>query len=521
MTPILIISVVQAAFEIEDARDARRNTLLVATESAIDRVEQTRARAQVLLRVFSEDLSQGRCADVFGLVVSEFPVVSSVGYVSGEGALECVFPSTSGETEIQKHAASIGDRESREYYQTHGFLSNDGDDWAYGLIHQVKDGTSEGSAFFRLKVEDFIAGRAQGPDKDSYMIALGTRYGQVVGSAPISEVPEEWQAAVSQTDTPILRDARDASGGRHDILIQKTGSAEFFTLVSQSSPGLLNDLTLRPARLVGLPLLAFVASLIAAWVATDIIALRWFERLRRLAKAYGAGHLNLDATRGFEAAPTEFAELADALDDMSTKLADRDAQLRDAVREVHHRVKNNLQIIRSFLRLQARGLDDPAASAALSEAQNRIDALAFVHQTLYQHERLQTVAMKPFLEGLLDYLEMALGMEDANIRLSIDVVDVERNSDDAIPIALLVLEAITNSVKYAFDAEGGEIVVQLKKSEQGLRLVVADNGCGMLGDEPDSKGLGSRLIAAFARQLGGEVIIEAAPDAGYSLSLEF
>ena len=200
-------------------------------------------------------------------------------------------------------------------------------------------------------------------------------------------------------------------------------------------------------------------------------------------------------------------------------IASRDA----AVREIHHRVKNNLQIVTSFLNLQGRQLRDPEAKAAISAARHRIDALAIVHQTLYQNERLEQVHLKPFLTGLVSHLSEALGMEESGVEIVQDYEDVMRPADDAIPMALFIVEAITNAMKYAFGPEGGVITVSLSVDETGTTLKISDNGRGYdpsaPSDQENGRGLGTKLMSAFSRQLAATLEVEASPGVGCQLKL--
>ncbi len=157
----------------------------------------------------------------------------------------------------------------------------------------------------------------------------------------------------------------------------------------------------------------------------------------------------------------------------------------------------------------------------LAAARHRIDALSIVHQTLYQHERLDTVHLKPFLEGLLQHLSEALGMPESGIRFEWRIEDVERGSDDAIPMALFVLEAVTNAVKYAFEQKGGRIHVSLESHEDNIELIVRDDGVGLTSEQaakPQS-GLGSRLMTAFAKQLRGELFVDSDTGSGVAVRL--
>ena len=214
---------------------------------------------------------------------------------------------------------------------------------------------------------------------------------------------------------------------------------------------------------------------------------------------------------------------------MANRISERDASLRAAittrdaaVKEIHHRVKNNLQIVASFLNLQRRQVKDSAAREVISAARHRIDALSIVHQTLYQHERLETVHMQPFLEALLSHLAGALGMDETGVRIDSEIAEIDRPADDAIPIALFILEAVTNATKYAFSGHGGVITIRLYEDADEIVLDVIDDGDGVDLDasaDNGSTGLGSRLMTAFAKQLRGSIKTSSKPGEGFRVEL--
>ena len=313
-------------------------------------------------------------------------------------------------------------------------------------------------------------------------------------------------------------------------MIKPVGPGNVYAAISRKSPGFWSDFTLRPISSIGLPLIAFSVALLAVWLAIDSLVLRWLSRLTRTVRVYGAGRYQFKAGETFDKAPDEIARLARAMDVMAKDIGERDRDLklaiasRDAaVREIHHRVKNNLQIVTSFLNLQGRQLKDPKAKAAISAARHRIDALAIVHQTLYQNERLEQVQLKPFLTGLVMHLSEALGMDDMGVKVTQSYANVMRPADDAIPMALFVVEAITNAMKYAFDSKGGEIHISLATDENGITLEISDNGRGYdvaaVSGQTNGSGLGSKLMNAFSRQLSAELNVDTEEGDGCRLTL--
>jgi PAS domain S-box-containing protein len=199
--------------------------------------------------------------------------------------------------------------------------------------------------------------------------------------------------------------------------------------------------------------------------------------------------------------------------DLNAALADRTAALQQRdmlLREVYHRVKNNLQIIDGFIVLQARQMDDPLAKAALLGLRNRLHALALVHHQLMHSKNLKTFDIAPFLRELAD--NILQGGSDG-VRLSVNAISLEVDLDFAIPLGLLLAELVTNSLKHAFKSGEGMIDVSLERTSDGfIALVVADDGQGRPPPHPSTgarkAGLGTRIIDGLVGQLQGELTMK-------------
>ena len=174
------------------------------------------------------------------------------------------------------------------------------------------------------------------------------------------------------------------------------------------------------------------------------------------------------------------------------------------LKEIHHRVKNNLQVISSLLSLQSRQLESPQARESMQSSRNRIKSMALIHQKLYQDEDLIGVEIAEYIDKLMLSLVKSYQTSTENIEIKTDIDSMKLDVDTIIPIGLIINELISNSFKYAFDAKkGGSLEVTLKKQEGTINLRVSDNGRGL----PDTfsientKTLGYRLIKAFADKL--------------------
>jgi two-component sensor histidine kinase len=275
-----------------------------------------------------------------------------------------------------------------------------------------------------------------------------------------------------------------------------------------------------------LPIAMILFAWIAIWFATDRQVTQWIAYLRRIAIAYRSGHYTIRPD--LAEAPTEFKALGEAMSEMAEGIQDRDRRLRESVnmkttliREIHHRVKNNLQIVMSLLSIQANQVRDVHARDALMQAQTRINALALVHRILNELEDQATLDLKQLLDELSR--QIAEGMGDTkNIRVEVNVPHMVVSSGVAVAVALFTVEALTNIFKHAFPRQAqGVIKVVLKPDGAGLlKLSISDDGIGFdMGES--GKSVGSRLIRTFGAQLGGVASVRSEAGRGTVVELVF
>jgi len=215
--------------------------------------------------------------------------------------------------------------------------------------------------------------------------------------------------------------------------------------------------------------------------------------------------------------------MADLITAREVELRESLAQKEALVREVHHRVKNNLQLVMSLLNLHARRIKDPRAEAAFAEARSRINALATLHRRLYESETLQEVDLRWFLEDLCVELRRGGLAAGRHIELNVQAPEEVIGPEVAVPLGLLVTECITNAYKHAFHGRSqGRIDVKVERESQSTLVVsVRDDGLGFDPASPGAEpgGLGKSLIDAFVRQLHGEMTVDST--AGTLVSVKF
>jgi len=198
-------------------------------------------------------------------------------------------------------------------------------------------------------------------------------------------------------------------------------------------------------------------------------------------------------------------------------LIDKDILLR----EIHHRVKNNLQVVSSLLNLQANYISDDLALEAITEGKNRVSSMALIHQNLYQENNLTSINSKEYFDDLIENLFDSYNIDEDNILLTKNIDNLDIDVDTMIPLGLIVNELVSNSLKHAFREKRhkGEIKVVLKEENDALVLSISDNGVGMSEDHfLTSDSFGNKMIRAFKQKLKAE--IQVVNDHGTTVSMQ-
>lgn len=191
------------------------------------------------------------------------------------------------------------------------------------------------------------------------------------------------------------------------------------------------------------------------------------------------------------------------LEDKNSLLDKRNAENELLLKEIHHRVKNNLEVVSSLLALQSAQIEDQNTKDTMAESQNRVNSIGIVHQKLYQGTNLGAVEMKDYFLNLSESILESFGAEQRiDLQLAMDNLDLD--IDTAVPLGLIVNELLTNTIKYAFPkGEKGTIVIKLNKQDNNiLRLEVTDNGVGKSGITHGT-GFGGQLVSLLTNQLNG------------------
>jgi len=280
-----------------------------------------------------------------------------------------------------------------------------------------------------------------------------------------------------------------------------------------------------------LVLAIWLSGVFAAWLGTQLLVTRWTERLFETTSAFSKGDLTARADLG--GAPAEIRQLGDTLAEMAASLNVRQMELRFAIdqkdlmlREIHHRIKNNLQMVTSLLNLYARNAETDQARQALHDVRIRVQALALVHKHLYESPEHRSVNLKPLLEDLCQLIRASLGAVGRRVTLSLSVAPLDVDMERAVPLTLLATELVSDAFRRGFpEGRTGTVNVEFHMTEDAsARLTVAHDGVAESRGAPYSPSafdeptlvLEESLIRGFAAQLGAQIEISGPPRSSIS-----
>lgn len=535
LLPILMLSAAQTQAEFQrQAEDRRIDLQLAAERSAADakaRIDST----VVLLQALAPEASGFYCEPRLTALVSRLDSLSALHRYSATGEPVCA--SRSGER--PESASSLtADVRSQDWYQR---LRN-GEDVvmarapgaAGSLIIAVRSERPLGA--FQGAIAAVIPLTALQPDIQDPALPPGAQsavtdaQGRVLISTDAAAFATDrvaraaWIAEARQGEAALF-EARDARGRRHVYAGTGLAGRDLFVLLSAPTSGLLSWARLNPIGSFLMPLAAWLVAFLAVMLLSERVVIRWLVYLERVAAIYARGRFSVRPVQA-EHAPTEIRSLARTLGALGDSITTRDKALLDSLdekdalmREIHHRVKNNLQIISSLLSMQQRAVADPAARSALGDTRQRITALALIYRTLYQSEDIREADSRTFLTELVGQLIAGEAMRGPLVTSSVEADAIIIDPDRLAPVALWLVEAVSNAQKHAFAGRGGDLQVRFRVMGPTSVLEVQDDGPGMA--DRDTTGVGRTLMNAFAKQLRGQAEMVEAPGGGSIARLTF
>jgi two-component sensor histidine kinase len=532
LLPVVLVSIFQGVARARLDMATVHERLLQSARTVAAGDQNLLAAAEQVLRAVAS-LSEvrgmnGNCDGVLADTLIGVRYFSNLARIDENGRVVCSAMALARGLNVSNYAVFQQARRSPEMAVSNEMVSQvTGDRVIGGMLALHKpDGTFDGVVAISLDVHwiDYMMRTANLPK--GAVVAVFDRAGKVIATNNVPVGNAIAHAAISKSvggeEVSTAADARGEHWRFGNAALMGNSISIAFAM---SESNLFGDTYLHVGLDFALPILMIGFAWFAIWLATDRQVTQWINYLRRIAAAYRSGHYAIRPD--LADAPVDFKLLGDALSEMAEGIQDRDRRLREAVdlkttliREIHHRVKNNLQIVMSLLSIQANQVKDLGAREALLQAQTRINALALVHRILNELEDQSTLDIRDLLDQLCH--QIAGGMGKENVRVEVDVPSRVVTGSVAVALALFTVEAITNIFKHAFpDDREGVIRVSMAPAEGGkLMLSIADNGLGFAMDTT-GKSVGSRLIKTFGLQLGGVSTVRSEPGKGTVVELVF
>jgi two-component sensor histidine kinase len=530
LLPVLLLGILQSAMAFNRERANLQHNLGFAAERSAATARARMEAADILLQTLAPGSVGFQCAQRLAEVTQRIPGYANLIRFDSRGRVDCA----AGDVPPDQQRAMRPWFQQLAAGQPLVITRDPGSPYAQepAVLAAVRataaDGRFDGAfvAVIRLNSLEPAASDPILPAHSEVALAdAAGHYITLTNPTAFTQLPADWRARTRAQGSYVWYD-RDAKGQRRVFSAAPVVGEAVYVVLSARSPGILSWAWLNPLSGIVFPLLTFALAFGAVTIATDRVVVRWIAYLQRIAALYARGRLSVRPVQA-DQMPPEIRELAETLEDMADAIVGRDASLRDSLaqkdalmREIHHRVKNNLQVISSLLNMQQRSLTDPAARAAMSDTRQRITALALIYRALYQGPDLKRVDLRPFLEELTAQLVTGEGLHGPAVRTELAVDALVIDPDRLAPLALFAVEAITNAQKHAFHARGGVLKVSFIVRGEEAELEISDDG-----QAPDdalvSSGVGRTLMTAFARQLRGHADLVRNPSGGITARLIF
>ena len=530
LLPLLVFAVIQSVFDFQRDRKGRDAIMRTTAVQAANEITDTLSNAKAILAVTGSLVENSEnCDQQLDEVIKAIPQLDYLGITDADGRYLCRANNVKTDDPAPRYIFEALPTPDRPFLKE--TRSPVGESERYEAAVVVSYGTFEGDSLDRVILAGFKLRELRALTDRSLLdastnIAIINHRGEALigGRTQTPEARLKWIEAAKaqgQYDGKI----EDIDGSPRDIFVVGSGADDLYVAMSMPDSNIVSWSRLNPFSSIIVPLFAWLFGFVAIWLATDKLVLIHLRKMQRATKLFAKG--DYDARVGvLNDPPMSIKTLGYSFDSLADTLAKREADIQDSLeeketllREIHHRVKNNLQIIISLLNMQERKSKSVHELEAITETRSRINAIALVHRGLYESTDLRYVNMEVFLNRLVDELSLALGMKEQNVKLDIVVECEPLEADTATPVALFVVEALTNAVKHGVK-NGGNVEIELTQDKDNVTVSIQDDGTGFDDTKQNMVGTGTKLIRGFARQLGGSIDVKN-DLLGYKVCLDF
>lgn len=522
LSPLLIMGAIQTWTTHSNARQLRFLELQQGGQERVREVEAILSRARTALRMVSADERGLTCSEVGQkLMPLDLPLRNTMrfdvdGLVTcheiGEALTGVPMPVPEWNDLLRRGAETIeaGDQLGLAL----------GEPAIYMLRRQSdSSGSYAGSLAITLSIEDIINRLSSSAQTTAFVSADGS----VIGSGIVRNIPAEWLTESALLGHEIRR-LVTSEGRALDIVVMPVSTNGIWMIAGEPAGTRQTE-----AVLVFLvPILAYLAALLAAsWIA-DAMVLRWLRRVRLRITDMRSSGAYMPLIHEVARAPSEIQQLARAFDDLTGQVTRHEselqgalAQMRAAFREIHHRVKNNLQIMFSMLKLQGRGETSPETQAALRLAARRVAMMAAVHHALLNEGDLDTVDALDLFNVISNQIDEQQGWSENGRRLIPDITPGALPSDLAVPIGMFVLEAVCLLCPEVHDGRNADMELRFIRADGQAKLSLFCLNQKAGGDNLDMDRETNLFLSAFARQLNGSVRVDTEVEGRIGIELTF
>ncbi len=522
MLPVGVFAVAQGTENYTVTKKLQREAVTLGAVEASQREQgeilEAFGQLSALASQLNLDGAPSDCRAVLNAFIDNERAVPFIGYIPADGLMECSFP----EVPIVDFSEEITFRSLMESPRRSVTAEEKGriSGLQVLVIRQpvYRKGIQSGMLSMSLpsKYLEWVTRTKDLPPEARFAIVTANGVG-VTQSKPATDF--DWLPSAASLRAILLKDdriqeLRSRTGDQRVYAIAPLFQKDIFAISSWPHDHVPARLGWRNLLTISLPMLMWALAVAVAYFAVDQLALRHIVYLDRLVGAYGRSGRALRARRVREA-PSELAQLGASFDTMAREIETRENALLETVdeketllREVNHRVKNNLQLITSLMSLQIRDADGERERAGLERLQERIQGLALVHQKIYESENTNAVRLDLMIAEIARNLIDGSARNRTSVTLNIELDPVTATPDSAVPFVLFATEAIVNTFKHSLShVDRGRLEIQLKDMDDILRFRIANS----LSLQPPplqqggQRGIGQQLIDGFARQLRGRI----------------
>lgn len=532
LLPVVVASFFQGLSTLENTRKLAFERLSSTASAVAERQRDPFIIAQHLLRAHATNADvinvTSRCDSALRASLSDYPPVTNIARTTADGIVRCSAVSFARQVNLSNEAWW------RRGANANGMTITKAPVYAPIVKRDVlflilplrsSNGPPDGTLSAAVDIDYLRRALERAVKGDTGTLAIVTGDGDVVahGRRNLAFKP----ALRSRPDQP--NEGRDANGNMWIYTLHKLYGSDLFVIYTEPHDQLMALAVWQIRASLLLPLVSILLASIAIWVGTNRLALIWLRDLRTVSGRFARGDFTGDRGR-FDRAPEEIAAFSADLHSMADVIDRRNTDLTQALeakglltREVHHRVKNNLQIINSLLTLQSGRVREGAAKEVLAQTRARISALALIHRLLYEqdngYERGE-VAIDNLMAELCTQLRGA-SRSKLNVELNCQASSFPVPIDYAVPLTLFVVEAVTNAFRHAFPAETrGTVNLIFHLDGRRAILEISDNGQGYVVSD-ESGQMGTELMRGFATQVDGNLSITSSEGIGTRVVLKF